>query len=292
MTYNLSNTELSLSVQKTGLEICSVQSQKTGTEYVWQADPDIWGSHAPVLFPIIGALKGGTYYYDGETYSLPKHGLIRRSDKARLTHQTKNSLLFTRTWDSESLKHYPFKFEFQTRYSLSGTTISVDHTVINHGNRPMYFSLGGHPAFNCPVYDGETYSDYALEFEYKETDSTWLLDSDGLITDNKRPMLKNSRILTLRDHLFDDDALIFKNLKSRAVSLKSKQSGRILTMTYDGFPYLGLWAKPGAPFICIEPWQGIADPADTTQEFTKKEGIMSLKIGGVHKAGYSIDFHH
>lgn len=291
MTYSLSNSELSLSVQKTGIELCSVISQKTGTEYIWQANPEIWGSHAPVLFPIIGALKNGMYFYDGETYTLPKHGLVRRSGKPRLTHQTEDSLSFNLIWDHETLKQYPFKFEFRTRYSLSGTAISVDHTVINHGDGPMYFSLGGHPAFNCPLHENETYSDYALEFEQVETDPALLLDSDGLVSDNQRPILKNSKNLPLNNHMFDDDALIFKNLRSRAVSLVSKHSGRILKMTYNGFPYLGIWAKPGAPFICIEPWQGIADASDTTQEFTQKEGIISLENGGVHKAGYSITFY-
>jgi galactose mutarotase-like enzyme len=174
---------------------------------------------------------------------------------------------------------------------LSGSTLSVDHTVINKGDGAMYFSLGGHPAFNCPVHNGDKYSDHYLEFEEKETDSTWLLNSDGLVSNEQRPILKNSKILPLHDHLFDDDALIFKNLNSRRVSLVSKKSGRILSMDYNGFPYLGIWAKPGAPFVCIEPWQGIADSEDTSQEFTQKEGIMAIDSGEEHRAGYSVTFH-
>lgn len=290
MTYTLSNTELSMSVQKAGIELCSVTSQKTGTEYIWQADPDIWGSHAPVLFPIIGALKNGEFIFDGDVYSLPKHGLVRHSDKARLTYQTENSLLFKFTSDHETLTHYPFKFEFQTRYSLSGSTVSVDHSVTNQGNWPMYFSLGGHPAFNCPLQENETYSDYSLQFEQNETASAFLLNSDGLVSNKRQPILKNSQKLPLQKYLFDDDALIFKDLESRAVSLVCQRNGRILTMNYDGFPYLGIWAKPGAPFVCIEPWQGIADAADTSQEITQKEGIMSLESEEVHKAGYSMNF--
>jgi galactose mutarotase-like enzyme len=291
MKHTLSNGELSVSIQQTGIELCSVISLITGTEFMWQADPDIWGSHAPVLFPIIGALKNGEYSYKGDIYTLPKHGIVRRSDNVLLSEQTDESLLFTHTWDSDSLKIYPFKFEFQTRYSLSGTTVSVDHTVNNHGAGPMYFSLGGHPAFNCPVHGGEAYSDHYLEFEKKEANYTWLLNSDGLVSNERRPMLDDSKILPLHKHLFDDDALIFKNLRSRKVSLVSEKSGRILTLSYEGFPFLGIWAKPGAPFVCIEPWQGIADADATTQEFTKKEGIIQLGSGEVHRAGYSIAFY-
>ncbi len=155
----------------------------------------------------------------------------------------------------------------------------------------MYFSLGGHPAFNCPLYDNEMYSDYALEFEQNETAPAFLLNSDGLVGDKKRMMLTDSNLLPLHKHLFDDDALIFKNLSSRKVSLVSRKTGRILTMHYEGFPYLGIWAKPGASFVCIEPWQGIADTADTTQELTQKEGVMSLGSGDIHRAGYSITFY-
>lgn len=291
MIYTLSDAYLSVSVQKKGIELCSVISQETGTEYIWQADPDIWGSHAPVLFPIIGALKNGSFILDGDSYSLPKHGIVRHSNKVRLTDQTDTSLLFTLTWNDESLKDYPFKFEFQTRYSLSGATVSVDHKVINHGDEPMYFSLGGHPAFNCPVFEGEAYSDYFLEFEHNESASTWLLNSDGLVTSNHLPILSDSNKLSLHKHLFDDDALIFKNLKSRKVSLVSSKTGQILTMNYDGFPYLGIWAKPGAPFVCIEPWQGIADEADSFQKLIEKEGIKCLESGGEHLAGYKITFH-
>ena len=291
MTFTFSNSSLSAAVTKTGIELCSVKSIKTGTEYIWQANPDVWGSHAPVLFPVIGALKNGVFMFDRNTYSLPKHGIVRHSDNVMLTEQTETSLLFTLSWDKESLKHYPFKFEFQTRYSLSGSTVTIDHTVINHGVGPMYFSLGGHPAFNCPVYDNEDYSDYYLEFEQNETASTWLLNSNGLVSSERRPILNGSNELPLHNHLFDDDALIFKNLKSNKVDLVSKTSGRILTTSYQGFPYLGIWAKPGAPFVCIEPWQGIADAADTSQDFTQKEGIMSLGAGETHKAEYSIRFH-
>jgi len=291
MTFTLSNSQLELSVLKTGLEICSVISQKTGTEYIWQADPEIWGSHAPVLFPIIGALKNGQYRFRGKMYSLPKHGLVRHSDKARLTQHNADSLSFSLTWDEESLERYPFKFEFITRYLLSGSALFIEHTVINHGNGPMYFSLGGHPAFNCPLYENESYSDYYLEFDQQETDFTWLLNSDGLVSNERRPILNKSNILPLHDNLFDDDALIFKNLKSRRAALVSKTSGRILSLEYDDFPYLGIWAKPGAPFICIEPWQGIADSADSTQDLTQKKGIMSLDGGKEHTADYSITFH-
>lgn len=273
------------------MELCSATSQKTGVEYIWQADPDVWGSHAPVLFPIIGALKNGRYKFKGKTYQLPKHGIVRYNETIQLQSQTESSLLFSLCWSRDTLAHFPFKFEFLTRFTLSGSKIRIEHIVRNGEEEPMYFSLGGHPAFNCPVFEGESYSDYYLEFEQNETVPAYLLNSSGLVSNNRLPLLKNSSILPLHEHLFDDDALIFKDLKSRRVTLASKKSGDIITLDYDQFPYLGIWARPAAPFICIEPWQGIADAEDTTQEFTQKEGILTLDGGETHRAGYSITFH-
>lgn len=291
MTYSISNSLLKASVTKTGIELSSVKSKKTDLEYIWQADPAIWANHAPVLFPIIGALKNGRYRFDGEFYELPKHGLVRYNDKIELIKQTDDSLLFSLFWNDDSFKNYPFKFEFQTLYSLSGSTISVKHTVLNHGAQDMYFSLGGHPAFNCPLFEGESYSDYYLEFDQIEQASAYLLDESGLVSEKKLTLVDKSNTLKLHKHLFDNDALIFRDLKSRRVKLVSSRTGDILTMTYEGFPYLGVWAKPKAPFVCIEPWQGIADAEETDQEFKRKEGIMTLKPGQKHRAEYSVTFH-
>jgi len=291
MTFTLSNSQLELSVLKTGLEICSVISQKTGTEYIWQADPQIWGSHAPVLFPIIGALKNGRFRFDGDLYELPKHGIVRYNDSIELIEKTDNSLLFSLSWSKETLKQYPFKFEFRNRFSLDDATLTVSHEVINPGDETMHFSLGGHPAFNCPLFEGESYSDYYLEFDQFEKAPAYLLDESGLVSDKKLNLLDGTRTLQLHKHLFDNDALIFRNLRSRHVKLVSSRTGDILSMTYEGFPYLGVWAKPGAPFVCIEPWQGIADSADSTQELTQKEGLITLDAGETHQAAYSITFH-
>ncbi len=276
MEYTLETTNLSIKVTKIGIELCSIKSNITGKEYIWQADPNVWSSHAPVLFPIIGALNNGETYYKGKKYSIPKHGLVRNSNKVKLIEQTDNSLRFSLKWDENSLKIYPFKFEIEVIYKVIENTITVSHLITNHGEEPMLYSVGGHPAFNCPIHEGEAYEDYFLEFEHKETDSAWLLDSNGLTTGETQTMLDNSSILPLHKNLFDNDALIFKNLQSKTVKLKSVRSGEILSMTFEDFKYLGFWAKPGASFVCIEPWLGITDPSNSDQNLETKEGLVKL----------------
>lgn len=287
--HTISNSSLQISVNSTGAELCSLTSLANGREYMWNADPAFWVNHAPVLFPIVGGLKDGTYFHEESAYSLPKHGFIRYNDQVSLVEQTANSLTFGLKYDEKSLLIYPFKFEFFITFSLDGNVLTISHKVLNHGTTDMLFSLGGHPAFKCPLHEGEVYSDYYLEFEQAELARTWDLNSKGEIAAEGRVVLDNSPILPLTDHLFDHDALIFKSLKSRTVHLKSHKSSQVLTMRYGGWSYFGIWAKPGAPFVCLEPWLGIADSAAHDQQLAHKEAIQTLAAGNTFEAAYSVE---
>ncbi|MEN2283082.1 aldose 1-epimerase family protein [Algoriphagus sp. SE2] len=276
MKYSLQSNSLSIQITKIGIELSSIKSKKTGLEYIWQADPTIWASHAPVLFPIIGILKDCYTLINGEKYFIPKHGLVRNSDKINLIHSTENTLQFRFSWDEETFQKYPFQFQFDVIFTLSDNSIKVEHIIENLGEETMYYSVGGHPAFNCPLHPEEKYEDYFLSFPEKETDSTWLLDENGLVSDKQKKILDNSSKLTLNKHLFDNDALIFKHLKSKKVSLNHVINGPILSLEFKDFEYLGIWAKPAAPFVCIEPWLGIADSSQSNHDFKNKEGILQL----------------
>ncbi|GAA4230780.1 aldose 1-epimerase family protein [Postechiella marina] len=288
--YSIENNKLKISVKKTGAELCKISSVKNHTDFMWHANPDVWGSFAPNLFPVIGNLKNGGYILDNKTYTLPKHGFIRNNEAVQLLEQTPESLTFGLSYNEYLLKIYPFKFEFSICYVLKGNSIDVIHTVKNLDTKTMYFSLGGHPAFKCPVYKNENYSDYFLEFEHKETSKTHLINTEnGLISPTTKHIFNNSNILNLKHELFNDDALIFKNLVSRKVALKSRNKGTILSLEYNDFPYLGIWAKPNGDYVCIEPWLGIADNENTNQNIKTKEGILTLDAGKTFKASYTIE---
>jgi galactose mutarotase-like enzyme len=289
MIYEIKNDKLHIAVKQAGAELCSIQSVVTGKDFMWNGNPDVWGSTSPVLFPVIGAIKDGFVKHKGGEYAVPRHGFVRNNEKVKLIRQTENSLTFGLDSDEEFLKIYPFRFSFQITYSLEGDKIIVSHKVVNHGDNEMLFSLGAHPAFKCPLNEGEVYEDYYLEFEQVENDSTWLLEDGGLVGNRTKPVLHNTNVLHLNGHLFDQDALIFKNLNSRQVSLRSTKSGQVITVKFDDFPYLGIWAKPNAEFVCIEPWLGIADSADSDQKFENKEGILTLAAGQIFETSYSIE---
>ncbi len=284
----IKNKFLQVSVKEIGAELCSIKSVKSNKEYVWQANPEVWNSHAPNLFPVIGCLKDGSFLYKGQEYKSPKHGFVRSNKNVKLVEKSENSLTFRLMYSEDSLKIYPFKFEFNIKYILEENKVMIEHTIVNHGNEPMLFSLGGHPGFNCPMNADETYNDYYLEFEKPETAETWRVQNDGLIGKETVPVFDEPKIINLHPHLFDDDALIFKNLNSKKVSLKSRKSKQVLSMVFKDFPYLGIWAKPKADYVCIEPWIGIADSVDSNRNFETKEGLISLGSKQSKVASYII----
>jgi galactose mutarotase-like enzyme len=289
MNHSISNQYFQVSVQQKGTEISSIKSLKTGREFMWNANPEIWGSHAPVLFPAIGSFKNGECTIDGKTYKIPKHGFIRNNETIVLESQTSEELNFQLDYSDATLAIYPYKFRFNILFKLDNNKLIVSHKVTNLDDKAIHFHLGGHPGFKCPINENETYSDYYLEFEETETAATTLLSANGLISDETKPILNNTKILPLTPNLFDNDALIFKDLKSRKVSLKSHKSSQILTVSFPDFNYLGIWAKPNAPFVCIEPWLGIADHDNTNGDFLKKDGLITLPKGEVFEAEYLIE---
>ena len=286
----LQNNQLKIAIKKTGAELCEISSAKNGTQFMWNADPDIWANYAPNLFPIVGMLKDDTYYFEGKKYELSKHGFIRNNLNFRLIEESNESVTLKLNFDNSSLKIYPFNFEYVVMYRLNGNKLDITYKVLNSDSNSIYFSVGGHPAFKCPVFENEVYTDYELVFDSEETSKTHLLNlKSGLVTDKTEEIFDTPKTIQLRPDLFNHDALVFKDLKSRKVSLNSRSKGNILTVHFEGFPFLGLWAKPNANYVCIEPWLGIADNENTNQQLTDKEGIIKLDAGNEFSATYTIE---
>lgn len=290
--FSLKNEFLELSIHPLGAELQKITSTNYATEFMWDADPTVWGSHSPNLFPIVGALKNGTYMYDHVTYHLARHGFARRDHIFSIADQGEHHLTFKLEDSEDTHLIYPFKFIFLIRYELMANCIHVTYTVKNTDTKTLYFSVGGHPAFKCPLFSDETYADYSLHFESPENSQTHLLDlTTGLFNGQTEPIFDSPQNIALRHGLFDKDALVFKDLKSNEVTLKSKNHGEILTVRFEDFPYLGIWAKPNGDFVCIEPWQGLADCKDTNQILEEKEGIVALDKGTEYHATYQIEIH-
>lgn len=285
----IKNEFLSISVNPVGAELSSIKNLETGVEHLWQGDPEIWASQAPNLFPVIGVLKNGEYIFEGKTYKMPKHGFVRYNENIELKSKTEDELIFELNYSEESLKQYPFKFRFEIGFILKDKSLEVSHRIYNLDDKTIYFSLGGHPAFNAPISVNEVYEDYYLEFDQKLDLRSYLLNEEGLISEKTVGILDNENKIRLKKDLFENDALIFKNIPSKKVSLKSKNSGTVLSVEYTDFKNLGIWAKPGAPYVCIEPWLGIADVEGTDQNLKTKEGMEQLEPGKNFQANYIIN---
>jgi galactose mutarotase-like enzyme len=271
----IANENLEVRINAKGAELDSIFNKHTNLEYMWSGDPAFWPKKSPALFPIVGTIKNDTYYYEGKSYSLSRHGFARDMQFSA-TAQTAEAITFALTSDTSTLENYPFHFRFEIVYAVMGNTLSVTYKVANTGNTTLFFSVGGHPAFKVPLVDGTAYTDYYIEFSEKENEGRWPISKDGLIESRPIPLLKNSNHLALSKELFQQDALVFKNLKSTSVSLKSSATGHGLLFDFSRFPFLGIWAAKNADFVCIEPWCGIADSVSTDQQLIHKEGINEL----------------
>lgn len=290
MTYTLENAQCRVAVNRLGAELSSfvrTDLADGALEYIWPADPTYWGRHAPVLFPIVGRLPDNRYQHQDQQYSLGQHGFARDRE-FELLHQSATELTLELRADAESRAMYPFDFVLRISYRLAGSTLTIGWEVENPGAAELLFSIGAHPAFRCPLRPDELFEDYEFVFDHPVTLERHLLEG-GLLNGQTAPLLHEQSVLPLRYELFADDALVFQHFDFTHLTLRSRRSGRSVRVRFDGFPYLGLWTpRPGAPFVCIEPWQGIASAITGSRELSDKEGILSLTPGQQFLTSYSI----
>lgn len=289
MVYSIENSFFKVKIAAKGAELISVKNGEQ-LEYIWQADPAVWPRHAPVLFPIVGKLKNNTYRYKDKSYSLPQHGFARDKD-FECIHQDHESIQLRLEGDDETWINYPFSFELITTYRLQENRLSIEHKIINHGEEEMYFSIGAHPGFTCPLNEEITFEDYFLEFDQLETFKRHKI-KDSLYTGEQQLVAEATNRIPLNKDLFREDALVFKGLKSKYVSLKNEKDAHAVRMNIEDFPYLGIWTKMDekASFVCLEPWLGLADSHEATGDIIEKEGIIMLKAKEHYSCNYDLSF--
>ena len=280
---------LKIQTKKLGAELTSVQYN--GKEMLFQGAKVLdsngniyWKRQAPILFPIVGQLKNSQTQIEDKIYEMSQHGFARDMDFEEIS-KTENKHHYLLKYNEETLKKYPYKFELHVIYEIIGDTLTVTYKVKNIDDKTIYFGLGGHPAFNCDYSNGE----YEIVFSENEDKIVFLKLKNGLIdTEKTQNILKDNKIY-LKEDTFDNDAVIMKNLKSNKVILQNHETNqKILELDFTGFPYLALWSKKGAPFVCIEPWQNTADRIDSTQIYKDKEGIIELPKDKEYKCEFKI----
>jgi galactose mutarotase-like enzyme len=277
----LSNSILTANIKSLGAELCSLTDQNN-KEYIWEGNPNFWGKHSPILFPIVGTLKNNCYQLNGKKYTLPRHGFAREMD-FKLLDQVQNSVTFSLRSSKETLKLFPFDFELQLIYTIVDASLIIEYKVVNSGDNKMPFAIGAHPAFALP----NEFTNYSLAFEKEEPLKYHLLEND-LISDVTKKIIHHDKQVALNYTLFENDALIFKKLRSNSVTILENQKP-FLKVNFEDFPSLGIWTKVNAPFICIEPWFGYSDTVKSTGNLFDKEGIQILNAAETFKSKFSIE---
>lgn len=283
MVHFIENDYLKIGVKEFGCELTSVYSKNADFEYLWQGNPDIWAGQSPILFPIIGRLIEDKYSLGDKEYEMPKHGFARKLPW-KLYSKSSDTISYILSENEDTLKIYPFEFDLIVTYTLNDNKLSVCHEVYNKNTDTMYFSLGAHPAFNCEIGDN-------LIFDKNETLDTIKIDlMNSLRLSETLPLLRNENTITVTEDVFKEDALIIKGAVSDNITLTSDNHNRKVKFNLGKAPYLGIWAKPGAPYVCIEPWYGVNDAIGKKVDFSEKDGIVSLGASEKFEFIWSAEF--
>ncbi len=287
MDYTLSNEWITVKVRGKGAELRSLTDNGTGREFMWQADPEFWGRTSPVLFPVVGSYRNGESRYNGEVYKLSQHGFARDME-FMLTRQTEDEIWFCLTDKTDTWNYYPFAFSLEIGYRLEGRSLRLLWKVSNPAQQDMYFSIGGHPAFNVEPRSSEKTTCY-VRFEGTEQLTVRGLEKGLALADTYRLELEQDGLLAVTEEVFAGDALIVENHQAQKVSLLDENKETFLTVDFDA-PLFGVWTPPGknAPFVCIEPWYGRCDRVDFEGTIEQREWGNHLTPGEVFEASYTV----
>lgn len=276
MLHTIENKNLICAIESVGAEIRSLKNKTTGEEYIWQIDPNVWGSSSPVLFPAIGKIKDDKVLYDGKSYATPKHGIIRNNEQLEFTQHEASRCAFTLKTSDATRKQYPFDFSFTVEFALLENRLFMNYLIKNSDSVPMHFACGGHTAYACPLNDATPLSDYVIEFPKPVNLIARTLGSSGLLSDESREIAINTKTLPLSDTLFNQDALIFTNISYDWVRLRKKDQEKGMVVRFPDYPHLALWSKPKADYLCIEPWLGLPDSEEESNDITQKPSYKTI----------------
>lgn len=288
MEHTIHNSFLSVTVAEEGAELRSIRALD-GTEYLWQGDPVYWKDRAPTLFPFIGRLTRGRCLCYGVEYPMDIHGFAAHS-RFSLSELGGSHMVLELSESEETLRQYPFAFKLKITYRLEENSLQISYNIENHSEKAMPFAIGGHPGFRVPLEEGEKFSDYVLEFSQScRPDRIGFTPAVYLSGRDEVYPLEEGRRISLRHELFDEDAVILKNM-ARQVTLRSLKSGRGVTVSYPQMPYLGIWHMPktDANYVCIEPWSSLPARQDVIEELSCKSDMLRLELNESYQNTWTI----
>lgn len=283
----LENSDLIIESKNSGAELTRIYSKKYNKEILWNGDSAFWGRHSPILFPIVGRLKDNETYIEDKLYNMSQHGFARDME-FEVIDETNSSIIYKLQSNEESKKFYPYEFELLIKYTLEKGKLNIKWEVKNIDSREIYFSIGAHPAFN--ISSREELSNYYIEFKCKDNVNQISLEGPYY---NEITSISNLKTLELNPKSFEKDAIIFTNIDE--LSIKNKKEDNYIKVSLEDFPLVGIWSpyykdeNLTAPFICIEPWYGLADSVNSDKIYKNKKFINKLNVGETFTTDYAIE---
>lgn len=285
----IENELIKIGIKTDGAELCSYIDKSNNREVIWTGDPQFWKRHSPILFPLVGKINDGKFLHSGKWYNLSAHGFARDKVFSVIQHNT-NSIILELLPDEETKKGYPFDFILQVELSLNQKELKTTYRVINPSDQKIYFCLGAHPGINVPMDASLKFTDYQLTFEKNEQSDRLLLNPEGFRTGLVEKDWLYGNTIPLKEELFKDDALIFDDLKSSSLCIESVKGGDKVKVGWHNYPDMGIWKSYNqSKFICIEPWNGMADEAGLQNDISQKKGIVCLHPKQEFEAYFTIE---
>lgn len=291
-TMKISNGTIEVEASSHGAELLSIR--RNGKEYVWQGDPKYWGRHAPVLFPIVGKVWNDEYRVSGQTFHLTQHGFARDMDFGSIPQDTGQKMAFVLKSDGHTRSLYPYDFQLKVEYELDADTLTKRDIVKNTGDIPMYYMIGNHPAFLYRDFDpADKIHGYVCFYNGRQLLKDFMLSpltEHGALKHGKTIFTVPSGVLELKADTFDDDALVFENSQIDMAVLLDKGQNPYLAVSFPIAQTLGIWSSKGknAPFVCIEPWNGLTDPEGFEGDITERAWIQRLEPGAEEVFEYTV----
>ena len=289
MIHTLENDQLRVKIADHGAELSEIYDKVNDRQVLWNADPAHWNRHAPVLFPNVGRYYENHCLIDGKSYTSGQHGFARDMEFT-CTDETATSVTHLLEATEETLKSWPYIFQLYITHTLNERDLTVSWKVVNKDQKTMYFTIGGHPAFNVPVLPDTVQSQYHLTFNGEEKLTYCLINMDygTAIPDKTYTLHLNNNSCPITEHMFDNDALIFDNGQIKKVGIALPDGTPYVELSCDGFPNFGIWSAVGAPFVCLEPWMGRCDNTGYASELSNKPDINVLEASETFNQSYVI----
>lgn len=287
MLCEIKNEKFTAQIDTLGAQLMSLKGE-SDFEYIWVGDKKYWGGRAPVLFPIVGALRNGTAEISGNRIEMGQHGFARRQEFT-VVENAGDKISLRLCSNGETRKMYPFGFELTVTYTLTDCGYKTEFTVKNIGDDTLPFTIGGHPGFNIPVNEAAAFEDYTIKFDQPETQNCPAVSGSLIDPTHTEFTLQNESEIPLKHSLFYKDALIFDGLNSNTVQIVNKSTGHGVEMNFSDFPMLGIWsAVNDGPYVCLEPWTGCATLTTEGDSFTEKKGMTFLPTEGTAEFSFDV----